>query len=300
MINKLIASSVSMFPKWFVELFSKPYVAGYSSNEVISVAEKLNSKGFSATIDILGEHVKELDVSKGITQQYCELFENINLRSIDSNISVKPTHIGLDISKNVVLENFDKIIGMAKAKSNFLRIDMESSANTDITFDIYNYLKNKYSEVGVVLQAYLKRSIDDIENLADSKFNARICKGIYEEDSRIAFKDQHMINNNFLKMAKIMLQKDSYVCFATHDQQLINSLVDLVEKMNIETTKFEFQVLYGVPMNGKLEKLIANGYKVRVYVPYGPDWYEYSLRRLKENPNIAGYVIKNLFLRNRF
>lgn len=299
MINKLIASSVSVFPKWFIELFSKSYVAGYSSNEVLSIVEELNSQGFSATIDILGEHVKDLDISKNITQQYCELFENINLRSIDSNISVKPTHIGLDISKNVVLENFNKIIDVARDKSNFLRIDMESSNNTDDTFEIYNSLKNKYPGVGVVLQAYLKRSINDIENLAGTEFNARICKGIYKEDSEIAYKEKDMINNNFLEMAKLMLQKNSYACFATHDQQLIDSLVELVEKMKIETTKFEFQVLYGVPMNGKLEKLISKGYKVRIYVPFGPDWYEYSLRRLKENPNIAGYVIKNLFLRNK-
>ena len=299
MINKLIASSVSVFPKWFIELFSKSYVAGYSSNEVLSIVEKLNGQGFSATIDILGEHVKDLDISKNITQQYCELFENINSKSIDSNISVKPTHIGLDISKNVVLENFNKIIEVARDKSNFLRIDMESSNNTDDTFEIYKSLKNKYPGVGVVLQAYLKRSLDDIENLADPKFNARICKGIYKEDSEIAYKEKDMINNNFLEMAKLMLQKNSYACFATHDQQLIDSLVELVEKMKIETTKFEFQVLYGVPMNGKLEKLISKGYKVRIYVPFGPDWYEYSLRRLKENPNIAGYVIKNLFLRNK-
>ena len=299
MINKLIASSVSIFPKWFIELFSKSYVAGYSPNEVLSIVEKLNNKGFSATIDILGEHVKDLDISKNITQQYCELFENIDLRSIDSNISVKPTHIGLDISKNVVLENFNKIIEVARDKSNFLRIDMESSNNTDDTFEIYNSLKNKYAGVGVVLQAYLKRSIDDIETLAGPKFNARICKGIYKEDSEIAYKEKDMINSNFLEMAKLMLQKNSYVCFATHDQQLIDSLVELVEKMKIKTTKFEFQVLYGVPMNGKLEKLISKGYKVRIYVPFGPDWYEYSLRRLKENPNIAGYVIKNLFLRNK-
>ena len=299
MINKLIASSVSMFPKWFVELFSKSYVAGYNSNEVLSIVEKLNGQGFSATIDILGEHVKDLDISKNITQQYCELFENINLKSIDSTISVKPTHIGLDISKNVVLENFNKIIEVARDKSNFLRIDMESSKNTDDTFEIYKSLKNRYPEVGVVLQAYLKRSIDDIENLAGPKFNARICKGIYKEDSEIAYKEKDIINNNFLEMAKLMLQKNSYACFATHDQQLIDSLVELVEKKKIETTKFEFQVLYGVPMNGKLEKLISKGYKVRIYVPFGPDWYEYSLRRLKENPNIAGYVIKNLFLRNK-
>jgi len=144
-------------------------------------------------------------------------------------------------------------------------------------------------------QAYLKRSIADIEKLASPDFNARICKGIYKEDKNIAYQNPKDISKNFLAMAKVMLAKNSYACYATHDLQLIDDLVSLTKEMEADPSKFEFQVLYGVPMKGKLKKLLKSGYKVRVYVPYGPDWYEYSLRRLKENPNIAGYVIKNLF-----
>ena len=175
---------------------------------------------------------------------------------------------------------------------------MESSQSTDITFKIYNKLKLIYKGTGVVLQAYLKRSIKDIENLGSQNFNARICKGIYKENSKIAFQKPEDIRANFLKMAKLMSEKKSYACYATHDQHLIDLLLDMIKKNNIDSSTFEFQVLYGVPMNGRLEKLLASGYKVRIYVPYGPDWYDYSLRRLKENPNIAGYVLKNLFSKN--
>ena len=141
----------------------------------------------------------------------------------------------------------------------------------------------------------MKRSIADIEKLASPDFNARICKGIYKEDKNIAYQNPEDISKNFLTMAKLMLAKKFYACFATHDLQLIDDLVSLIKEMDANPSKFEFQVLYGVPMEGKLKKLLKSGYKVRIYVPYGPDWYEYSLRRLKENPNIAGYVIKNLF-----
>jgi proline dehydrogenase len=297
-LNKLLALSVPILPKWFLELFSKSYVAGYNSKEVLSIVKELNNKGFSATIDILGEHVSDLDIAEKITKEYCDLYEKIYQDSIDSNISIKPSHIGLDISEEVVLNNFQKILKKAKKHSNFLRIDMESSRSTDITFKIYDQLKSTYSETGVVLQAYLIRSLEDIESLGSAKFNARICKGIYQENSKIAIKDSEKIRVNFLKMAKLMSEKKSYACYATHDQHLIDSLLDMIKKYNVDSSTFEFQVLYGVPMNGRLEKLLSLGYKVRVYVPFGPDWYDYSLRRLKENPDIAGYVLKNLFSKN--
>ena len=196
---------------------------------------------------------------------------------------------------DLALENFKILINKASESSNFLRIDMESSINTDSTFKIYDDLFKIYPKVGVVLQAYLKRSIADIEKLAGPGFNARICKGIYKENKNIAYQDPEDISKNFLAMAKAMLAKNSYACYATHDLQLIDDLVLLTKEMDADPSKFEFQVLYGVPMKGKLKKLLKSGYKVRVYVPYGPDWYDYSIRRIKENPNIAGYVIKNLF-----
>tara|TARA_B100001248_G_scaffold172110_1_gene130427 strand:- start:8 stop:904 length:897 start_codon:yes stop_codon:yes gene_type:complete len=295
MINNILASSVSIMPKWFIKLFSKSYIAGYEPKEVINIVKNLNTQGFSATIDILGEHTKSQERANSVTNEYTQLYSDIAENSVDSNISVKPTHIGLDISMDLAFENFKKLVEKASERSNFLRIDMESSKNTDSTFKIYDDLFKIYPKVGVVLQAYLKRSIADIEMLAGPGFNARICKGIYKENKNIAYQNSEDINKNFLAMAKIMLAKNSYACYATHDLQLIDDLISLTKDMNADPSKFEFQVLFGVPMKGKLKKLLESGYKVRVYVPYGPDWYEYSLRRLKENPNIAGYVIKNLF-----
>lgn len=295
MINNILASSVSIMPKWFIKLFSKSYIAGHEPKEVINIVKNLNTQGFSATIDILGEHTKSQERANSVTNEYTQLYSDIAENSVDSNISVKPTHIGLDISMDLAFENFKKLVEKASERSNFLRIDMESSKNTDSTFKIYDDLFKIYPKVGVVLQAYLKRSIADIEMLAGPGFNARICKGIYKENKNIAYQNSEDINKNFLAMAKIMLAKNSYACYATHDLQLIDDLISLTKDMNADPSKFEFQVLFGVPMKGKLKKLLESGYKVRVYVPYGPDWYEYSLRRLKENPNIAGYVIKNLF-----
>ena len=295
MINNILVSSVSILPKWFIKLFSKSYIAGHEPKEVINIVKNLNTQGFSATIDILGEHINSQEKTNSITNEYIKLYSDIAKNSVDSNISVKPTHIGLDISMDLAFENFKKLVEKASERSNFLRIDMESSKNTDSTFKIYDDLFKIYPKVGVVLQAYLKRSIADIEMLAGPGFNARICKGIYKENKNIAYQNSEDINKNFLAMAKIMLAKNSYACYATHDLQLIDDLISLTKDMNADPSKFEFQVLFGVPMKGKLKKLLESGYKVRVYVPYGPDWYEYSLRRLKENPNIAGYVIKNLF-----
>ena len=295
MINNILASSVSVMPKWFIKLFSKSYIAGHRPKEVIDIVKNLNSQGFSATIDILGEHINSQDKTNSVTKEYIQIYNDIAKNSVDSNISVKPTHIGLDISMDLALENFKILINKASESSNFLRIDMESSINTDSTFKIYDDLFKIYPKVGVVLQAYLKRSIADIEKLAGPGFNARICKGIYKENKNIAYQDPEDISKNFLAMAKAMLAKNSYACYATHDLQLIDDLVSLTKEMDADTSKFEFQVLYGVPMKGKLDELLKSGYKVRVYVPYGPDWYDYSIRRIKENPNIAGYVIKNLF-----
>ena len=295
MINNILASSVSVMPKWFIKLFSKSYIAGHRPKEVIDIVKNLNSQGFSATIDILGEHINSQDKTNSVTKEYIQIYNYIAKNSVDSNISVKPTHIGLDISMDLALENFKILINKASESSNFLRIDMESSINTDSTFKIYDDLFKIYPKVGVVLQAYLKRSIADIEKLAGPGFNARICKGIYKENKNIAYQDPEDISKNFLAMAKAMLAKNSYACYATHDLQLIDDLVSLTKEMDADTSKFEFQVLYGVPMKGKLDELLKSGYKVRVYVPYGPDWYDYSIRRIKENPNIAGYVIKNLF-----
>jgi len=300
MINNLMASTIPLLPKWFVRFFSSPYVAGETIEQVLGHVKNINDEGFSATIDILGEHVLDTDTSYEITADYCELYDKISQMSLDCNLSIKPTHLGLDLSLDIALKNFESITYKAKESSNFLRLDMESSLHTDNTYKIFSFCKNIYPNVGVVLQAYLKRSIADIERLAKPGFNLRICKGIYKENSTIAYHDPGDIRNNFLRLVETMIKKEAYACFATHDQYLIDRILDIIIKRNISNDKFEFQVLYGVPMGGRLEQLINSGYKVRVYVPFGSEWYEYSLRRLKENPDIAGYVIKNIFSRNSY
>ncbi len=293
--DSIITSSIPHLPKWFAKPFSKPYVAGETVEKALLEIKNLNSQGFSATLDILGEHTEDIELARDITRQYCNLYEEIDKNNLDSTISVKPTHIGLSISKTEAVSNMLSILNRAKEFGNFLRIDMENSKVTDQTFDIYLECKKIYDRVGVVIQAYLYRSSNDIENFADTQFNSRICKGIYKESKTIAYQNREDIRNNFLLLAKSMAEKGSFCGYATHDQILIDRILEWIKSESISPHLFEFQALFGVPMNGRLEQLVERGYKVRIYVPFGPDWFDYSIRRLKENPDIAGYVLSNLF-----
>ena len=293
--DSIITNSIPHLPKWFAKPFSKPYVAGETVEKALLEIKNLNSQGFSATLDILGEHTEDIELARDITRQYCNLYEEIDKNNLDSTISVKPTHIGLSISKTEAVSNMLSILNRAKEFGNFLRIDMENSKVTDQTFDIYLECKKIYDRVGVVIQAYLYRSANDIENFADNQFNSRICKGIYKESKTIAYQNREDIRNNFLLLAKSMAEEGSFCGYATHDQILIDRILEWIKSESISPHLFEFQALFGVPMNGRLEQLVERGYKVRIYVPFGPDWFDYSIRRLKENPDIAGYVLSNLF-----
>ncbi len=295
LFNSIVTSALPILPKWFAKPFARPYVAGQTEDDAITHIRTLNEKGFSATVDILGEHVLTKEEARDITAQYCHLYDRILNESLDCNISMKPTHIGLNISLAEAMSNITTILKKAQEHENFLRIDMENSPFTDQTIEIYHHCKTIYNNVGVVIQSYLHRSIDDILFLANDQFNSRICKGIYKESEYIAYQNREKIQDNFLTLAKTMATRNAYSGFATHDQDLIDRLLDWIIKDKIPKDLFEFQVLYGVPMNGRLEALLGAGYKVRVYVPYGPDWFDYSVRRLKENPKIISYVLKNFF-----
>lgn len=294
-INSIITSSLPLLPKWFAKPFAKPYVAGENSKDALQQVKQLNEKGFDATLDILGEHVTDEEHAQQITSEYCKLYELIDEQALECTLSVKPTHIGLNISETEAFANMSKIAKKAQEFGNFLRIDMESSDYTDHTFEILKHCKKFYDNVGVAVQAYLFRSQNDIDNLSNDRFNSRICKGIYKESSTIAYQSRGDIRNNFLLLAKMMAKRGSFCGYATHDQVLIDKLLEWIQDENIDMHLFEFQVLFGVPMDGRLEFLLEKGFKVRVYVPFGPDWFDYSVRRLKENPNIAGYVISNFF-----
>ncbi|SVE03068.1 uncharacterized protein METZ01_LOCUS455922, partial [marine metagenome] len=253
---------------------------------VLKIVKELNNKGYSATIDILGEHSTTLDTAKEVTEQYIHLYKSIQTKNLDCNISIKPTHLGLDIGMKCVRDNILLLLKSAEETNNFLRIDMESSAVTDDTIVLYHKSKENYSDVGTVLQAYLYRSKDDLKILSqDSSFNFRLCKGIYRENVDIAIQDRYKINDNFINLLCYAFENNIYVGIATHDLSLLETAYKLISTFNVPSDRFEFQVLYGVPMSGWLQKHLHNGYKVRVYVPFGKDWYDYSLRRLKENPN---------------
>ena len=295
LLNKIIINTIPILPKKVVKVIADKYVAGQSIDEAINKTEYINSKDYEVTIDLLGEHIQELSEVNNITNIYLNLLKKINENNLLSNISVKPTHIGLDISKDIFRENAFKLVEKANELNNFIRFDMENSFTTDATIETFKEIQKSYSNVGTVFQAYLKRTFSDLENLMDRKINFRLCKGIYNEDSQIAYKTYDEINANYLKIAELAFKNENYIGLATHDLSLTQKLYDLIDKHNVSSQNFEFQILYGVPMKGWLKRHLKNNFKVRVYLPYGPQWYEYSIRRLKENPNIAKYVAKSIF-----
>ena len=295
-LNTLIIKVFPYIPLPIVRNISKRYVAGESLQYAIQTVRDLNSCGYSVTLDILGEHTDTIKKAKEITDSYIKIYNTIDKLNLDCNISIKLSHIGLDINKDILNENFLLLLDKAKELDNFLRIDMENSQMTEDTLDLYRSMKNKYLKVGPVIQAYLYRSYSDLQSLHElGGLNFRLCKGIYNESSDVAYKDKEKINKNFIKLMTYAFKNNIYICIATHDITLIKSAYQLINQFKIANNMFEFQTLYGVPMHGWLQKHLKNKYKVRIYVPFGDDWYQYSFRRIKENPNLANYIIKNYF-----
>lgn len=301
MINNLILNSLFLLPKSLVKVFANTYVAGIEIDEVLKTVQSLNDKGFKTTIDLLGEHTKSINEAKNIVNTYTTLLEKINILKLDSNISVKPTHIGLDVDEDTFYQYALSLIKKGGVYKNFIRFDMENSSTTDQTLNMYTKIYQEYKNTGIVLQAYLRRSYKDIKALSDyNNINFRLCKGIYNEKENVAYQSPEEINENYLKITEYAFKNNLYICLATHDLHLIEKIYSLIKKYNVSTSKFEFQVLYGVPMKNWLKTHLDNKYQVRVYIPFGPQWYEYSVRRLKENPNIIKYVLKNLFSKRSY
>ena len=296
-INSSIVSMIRIMPRWSIHPFAKTYVAGESVQETVSVVKKVNDRGFTCTLDILGEHVQSAAEAENITREYCDLYDVIAAENMNSNISIKLTHIGLALDKTIATDNLVLILKQAKKHDNFLRIDMENSRYTQQTIDLYKNYVSDYPNMGIVLQACLKRSLEDARNLNWTGFNTRVCKGIYYERETIALKDRAAIQDNFFNITKEILSGNGFAAIATHDIPLIDRIDEWIESIQVSSNQFEFQVLYGVPMGGRLEQLLDKGYTVRQYVPFGQDWFDYSLRRLKENPKIMSYVLGNLFKR---
>ena len=295
LINNLIIQILPFLPKFLVKIVASPYIAGITDQEMLKNVEKLNRKGFKVAIDILGEHVQTKKEADEITSRYVAIYDEISRKNLSANISIKLTHIGQDLGIDITRDNLTKLVKAAKKNNNFLRLDMENVPYTSETIKLYKETFNNYDKIGIVIQAYLHRSIDDIKALSNDKFNVRICKGIYVEDPNLVLSDYNDIRENYILLVKESLKNGSYVGIATHDEFLIDSLYSWILENNISKDSYEFQVLHGVPMQKKLKKLMDEGNTVRVYLPYGDNWYDYSVRRLKENPKMAGYIIKNLF-----
>ena len=295
LLNNIIIKTIPLLPKLMVKIIADKYVAGNKIKDAVNKTKLLNDQDLHVTIDLLGEHVKDLNEVELVTKTYLKLLEDISLSSLNSNISVKPTHIGLDISLDTFYKNALTLVESAKDKNNFIRFDMENSSTTDSTIEVFKKIHKDHKNVGTVFQAYLKRTYNDIEKLSKKQINFRLCKGIYNEDAGIAYKSYGEINSNYLKIAEMAFKNGCYIGLATHDLNLTEKLYKLIDKHNVPKENFEFQILYGVPMKGWIQRHLKNNFKVRVYLPYGPQWYEYSIRRLKENPNIARYVAKSIF-----
>jgi|TARA_Y100000310_G_scaffold311966_1_gene358808 proline dehydrogenase len=278
-----------------VKPFAKPYVAGIADDEALQIVQQLNKKGYAVTLDILGEYVNSQEEAENIRNAYSGLIQKIAAGGLNSTISVKLTHLGLALDPQLGENNILTLARDGRDNDVGITIDMENSPFTSLTFDIYKKALAIHHRMGTVIQAYLYRSLEDIKALDSPFLNLRICKGIYKEPPEIAIQDRRTINDNFVEMARSLLNGSGYACLATHDLTLIDRLEALIEAEHIPSDRFEFQVLYGVPMGNRLEELKAKGYTVRVYVPFGEAWFEYSVRRLKENPQIISYVMGNWF-----
>ncbi|HET9137357.1 MAG TPA: proline dehydrogenase family protein [Candidatus Kapabacteria bacterium] len=294
--NKIIAGILPIVPKPIVRKVSSRYIAGATINDAVSTVRKLNSEGAMATVDVLGEYIKVIGEATENTRYSVEVLEAVHKNSIDSNLSIKLTSLGLGIDPAACEKNVRLILDAARTNgNNFVRIDMEDSHYTTATLDLYDKLRKEYSNVGVVLQAYLKRTESDIKRLMDGgPTNFRLCKGIYIEPEEIAFKDRQEIRNNYLKCLDLLFSGGSYVGIATHDDYLTSNAEQIIKRHNLRRGQYEFQMLLGVREQLR-RSLISNGHRLRVYVPFGADWYGYSVRRLKENPSVAGYIVKAMF-----
>jgi proline dehydrogenase len=279
-------------PKPVVGFFSKKYIAGETLQDAVDFVKKLNSKGIYATMDLLGESVANKEESRKCKKEALEVLEAINKNNLMTNLSIKPTQMGLAIDEQFAYEQILEIVKKASEYNNFVRIDMEDSSFTSKTLNLYKRIYADYNNVGVVIQSYMKRSYDDVVSLNKIGTNYRLCKGIYVESASIAYKGKQEIRDNYLKLLDVMLKDGNYVGIATHDKPLIDAAYDRIKNKNIPKDKFEFQMLLGVREDLR-DKINGDGYKIRIYVPFGKDWYAYSVRRLKENPSMAGHIVKS-------
>jgi proline dehydrogenase len=290
LLDRAIVRVLPAVPRPVVEKLSRRYIAGSTLVEACRVVSALNGEGKMATIDVLGEEITRRDEASALLAEYEDVFETIEREGLDSNISVKLTGLGLNLDHEFCRDNIAELVREAAKRGNFVRIDMEDSSTTTETLEIYRELRSQgLDNVGVVLQGYMKRTLADIAELADLRPNVRVCKGIYVEPDEIAYQEFETVRLNFVEAVGTLLDAGAYVAVATHDDWVIGEVLTFIEERGLVPEEYEFQMLLGVrPELG--DELVREGHRLRIYVPFGRQWYEYSLRRLQENPKIAGYI----------
>jgi proline dehydrogenase len=290
LLDRAIVNLLPAVPRALVQRLSSRYIAGPTLDDAARVVRRLNAKGKAATVDVLGEEIRSPDEARAIARQYHDVLARLDEDGLDGTVSVKLTGLGLDLDVDLCRENLEAVVADAASRGRFVRIDMEDSSTTDRTLALHRELRDGgHENVGVVLQAYLRRTLADVPGLE----NVRLCKGIYVEAPAIAFREDDAVRESFLQCLEALVAQGTYVGIATHDEYLIGEALRIVREAALAPDRYEFQMLLGVRPD-RADDLVAAGHKLRVYVPYGTHWYEYSVRRLQENPKIAGYVAGDL------
>jgi proline dehydrogenase len=289
-VDRVLVRALPAVPRTLVKRFAERYIAGPELEDACRVVEDLNARGRMATIDVLGEEISTLDEAQALEDEYVRVFDAVRERGLDANVSVKPTGLGLKLDRRACREHLAAIVGCAGRQESFVRIDMEDASTTTDTLAVYRELRaDGLDRVGVVLQARLRRTLDDVAGLAPLRPSVRLCKGIYLEPEDIAYTDFDEIRLAYVRALEALLESGAYVAVATHDDWLVERALELIEARGLGREDYEFQMLLGVrePLG---DELVRAGHRLRIYVPYGRRWYEYSMRRLQENPKIATYV----------
>jgi proline dehydrogenase len=289
--DRLVTTTLPLVPKPIVRRIARSYIAGETLGDQIKAIRELNSEGFMVATSILGEFVREKEEAEQAVRDYEEVLEAIARDSLDSNIHVKLTHFGLKLDKEFSRNNIRALLATAASYPIFVRIDMEDASCTTDTLDVYYQVREEFENVGVVIQARLHRSLDDVRALAKVRANVRLCKGIYIEPPDIACTDAEDIRDNYTRLLEEMLGAGCYVGIATHDEHLVREAFRIIDRLGLEPDAYEFQMLHGV-LPSLRQMILDGGHRVRVGVPFGPSWYAYSVRRLRKNPMIARYVMK--------
>jgi proline dehydrogenase len=293
LFDRALVRVLPAVPRPVVRRLSERYIAGPELADACRVVKDLNGRGRMATIDVLGEEIHTRGEARALVDEYMDVFETVRRQGLDSNVSVKPTGLGLTLDRGFCRDNIASIVRCAEERENFVRIDMEDASTTSDTLAVYRQLRAEGLErVGVVLQARLHRTLDDVRDLADLRPSVRVCKGIYLEPEDIAYQGFQEIRENFVRIVEALLDVGAYVAIATHDDWLVERGVELVRRRGLGREEYEFQMLLGV-RESLGDEIVRDGHRLRIYVPYGRRWYEYSMRRLQENPKIATYIARD-------